>query len=60
MPGIESISNADDIAKLRKEKEKVPMVDCANAEKEPKMPINEYHEELGHPNFALTRATAKN
>ncbi len=23
------------------------------------MSINEYHEKLGHPNFALTRATAK-
>ncbi len=54
------MSNADKNANLGKENvEKAPMVDGSNAEKEPKMPINKYHEELGHPNFALTRATAK-
>ena len=34
-------------------------MDGAIAEKEPKISINEYHEEIGHPNFALTCATAK-
>ena len=35
------------------------MVDGVPAEKEPKILINEYYEEMGHPNFALTSATAK-
>ncbi len=59
VPEIKVMSNADEIAKLGKEKEKAPVVDGANVEKEPKMPINEYHEQLGHPSFALTCATAK-
>ena len=53
------MSNADKIAKLGKEKEKPSVVDGANVEKDPKMPINKYHEELGYPNFTLTRATVK-
>ena len=53
------MSNAGKIAKLGKEKEKAPKVDGNNSEKDPKMPINEYHEKLGHPNFALTCATSK-
>ncbi len=44
VPGIKVISNADDITKLEKENtEKVPMLDGGNAEKEPKMLINEYY-----------------
>ncbi len=35
------------------------MVDGAIVEKEDKILIKEYHEEIGHPNFSLTRATAK-
>ncbi len=59
MLGIKVISNADEIAKLRKEQEKAPMMDGTNAEKEPKMSINKYHEEIGHLNFLLTCATVK-
>ncbi len=40
VPGIEVMSNADEITKLGKATEKAPLVDGANAEKEPKMPIN--------------------
>ncbi len=58
--GIKVMSNADKIAKLEKENsEKAVVVNGAHAGKEPKMSINKYHEELGHPNFILTLATAK-
>ncbi len=57
--GIEVMSNADEISKLGNKKDKTFRADGAIAEKEPKMPIKEYHEEIGHPNFALTRATEK-
>ncbi len=51
------MSNADKIAKLEKEMDKAPWVDGAIAEKEPKISINKYHEEIGHSSFVLTRAT---
>ncbi len=59
MSGVEVISNANKIEKLGKEKELAPVEDGAIVEIELETLLNLYHDEIGHPNFTVTHATAK-